>query len=363
MTTLNKKGTEKLNVGETMDRGPVCKGESLWKVITKALYSPSMETIREKCKPCQFSIGTKGGGSQLVMAITLLLEANAGWVVIALDIVNAFKEIERKSVLEVIWDNKEIRRLWYYNMRCKTVVGFVGLGYRPGMVKTPFCCKEGEKQGDMELMPNFCLGIDKVNNMTLSSLKDKGGWLVSRADDTYFLGPPSVAFAEVKEHEERLRSIGLALHYRKMKCYIANLHRDAEYKFLRNAFEIEVVTLTHDNTIRYDIKAYGIPIADLGFINRWLNLKSMKIGENLNEIGELLDLTAISPQEVPSRQCLWLLTLICSPITTFCPHMSLFTSIYTTKREMGRSPHLNGRLASTWKLFSFPPLPKILTLN
>ena len=37
----------------------------------------------------------------------------------------------------------------------------------------------------------------------------------------------------------------------------------------------------------------------------------MKIAENLNEIGELLDPMAICPQEVPSRQCLWLLTLIC----------------------------------------------------
>jgi len=119
---------------------------------------------------------------------------------IALDIVNAFNEIERQSVLEAIWDDEEIRPLWYYNMRCKTVAGFVGLGYRPGMVQPPFCCEEGERQGDMESMPNFCLSIDKVNKMALLLLKDKGVWLVAGADDTYILGPPSVAFAEVEEH-------------------------------------------------------------------------------------------------------------------------------------------------------------------
>ena len=78
-----------------MDCRPVCKGESLQKVITKELYSPFMGKIREKCEPCQFGIGTKGSGSQLVMAITLLLEANPSWVVIALDIINAFNEIEK----------------------------------------------------------------------------------------------------------------------------------------------------------------------------------------------------------------------------------------------------------------------------
>ena len=175
LTALNKKGREELHEGETMDCRPVCKGESLRKVITKALYAPFMEAIREKCDPCQFSIGTKGGGSQLVLAITLLLEANPEWVVVALDIVNTFNESERKLVLESIWEDEDLRPLWYYNMRCKTVAGFVGFWYGPGMVKVLFRSEEGEKQGDMESMANFCLGINKVNKITLASLKEKGG--------------------------------------------------------------------------------------------------------------------------------------------------------------------------------------------
>jgi len=132
---LNKIGTEELNEGETMDCCPVCKGQSLRKVIAKALYSPFMEKIREKCESCLFGIGTKSRGSQLAMAITLLLKSNLVWVAIALDIVNAFNEIEHHSILEAIWDDEEIRPLWYYNMRCKTIAGFVGLGYSPSMVK------------------------------------------------------------------------------------------------------------------------------------------------------------------------------------------------------------------------------------
>ena len=121
------------------------------------------------------------------------------------------------------------------------------------------------------------------------------------ADDTYIHGPPSVAFVEVKEHEERLKTIALALHYGKVKCYIADSHRNAEYNLSRKALEIEEGILTYDNMIHYSIKAYGIPIGDSGFVIRWLSLKSTKIAENLNEIRELLDPTAICPQEVPSR--------------------------------------------------------------
>ncbi len=34
---------------------------------------------------------------------------------------------------------------------------------------------EGEKQGDMEAMLNFCLGINKSNKLTLESIRQKGG--------------------------------------------------------------------------------------------------------------------------------------------------------------------------------------------
>ena len=45
-------------------------------------------------------MGTSGGGSQHIMAITLVLEVNPDWVLIALDISNTFNEIQRYSSLE-----------------------------------------------------------------------------------------------------------------------------------------------------------------------------------------------------------------------------------------------------------------------
>ena len=86
LTALNKKDTADLEINEIMDCRQICKGEAIKKVITKALYKPYMNKIKAGCEPSQFTLGTNGGGSQLIVAITLLLEANPDWVKLALDI-------------------------------------------------------------------------------------------------------------------------------------------------------------------------------------------------------------------------------------------------------------------------------------
>ena len=119
-----------------MDCRPICKGEAIKKVITKALYKPYMNKIKAGCEPSQF--------------------ANPDWVIIALDISNAFNEIQRYSILEELWENIELRPLWYYNFRNMMISGFIGLGYGPFMKAATYQMDEGVKQGDVEAMPNLC---------------------------------------------------------------------------------------------------------------------------------------------------------------------------------------------------------------
>ena len=115
------------------------------------------------------------------------------------------------------------------------ISGFIELGYDPFMKAATYQMDEGVKQGDMEAMPNFCIGINQANKFTHDSLQEKGGVILSGADDTYILGPPQIAFPEVKLHEERLASIGLKLNYSKMKCYIKESKKSEMYHLLREA--------------------------------------------------------------------------------------------------------------------------------
>ena len=70
------------------------------KLLLRKIKSDGKLLIKAGCEPSQFTVGTNGGESQLIMAITLLLEANPDWVIIALDISNAFNAIQRYSILE-----------------------------------------------------------------------------------------------------------------------------------------------------------------------------------------------------------------------------------------------------------------------
>ena len=192
------------------------------------------------------------------------------------------------------------------------ISGFIGLGYGPFMKAATYQMDEGVKQGDMEAMPNFCIGINQANKSTHDSLQEKGGVILSGADDTYILGPPQIAFPEVKLHEERLASIGLKLNYSKMKCYIKESKKSEIYHELREAANIpEGFIEGEDGTTLFGLRAYGVPIGSEIFVTEWLKTKGERIRSNLLEIGNLLDPNRIASRDIPSRQCLWLLTLNC----------------------------------------------------
>jgi len=87
-------------------------------------------------------------------------------------------------------------------------------------------------------MPNFCIDINQANKITHDSLQEKGDVILSGADDTYILGPPEIAFPQIKLHEERLALSGLKLNYSKMKCYIKESKKSKIYQKLREAANI-----------------------------------------------------------------------------------------------------------------------------
>ena len=135
--------------------------------------------------------------------------------------------------------------------------------------------------------------------------------MLTGADDTYLLDPPEIAFPEVKLHEARLRTIGLELSYPKMKCYIADEHHNDAYYQERTSSGIDEGTIKDENGNTLYSLNYSVPIGSDEYISHWLEQKSKKIISNLREISELLDPNAIAPAEIPTRQCLYLLTLIC----------------------------------------------------
>jgi len=100
----------------------------------------------------------------------------------------------------------------------------------------------------------------------------------------YILGQTDVAFPKVELYEERLKLIGLELSYPKMKCFIAEKHRNETYHQAREASGIaEGIIKIENGDIFYGVKAYGVPIGTKEYIAHWLELKSKKIISNLRK--------------------------------------------------------------------------------
>ena len=87
-----------------MDCRPVAKGKSLRKVVTFALLHPFKPVIIDSTAPTQFGWGLRASGTILIFALMLLLDTNPKFVLIRLDIENAFNEVTRKEILDYIYE-------------------------------------------------------------------------------------------------------------------------------------------------------------------------------------------------------------------------------------------------------------------
>ena len=141
-------------------------------------------------------------------------------MIIALDVTNAYNEMQRAAILEVAWKDPKLRELFYYLWKTKMIKGYIGLGSSERMQKADFCSDEGEHQGAVERRFGFCIGFDAANRATHERLVAHGGMIVGGMDDTYISAPPEIAFEILHEHSQRLSEIGLSLNISKTKCYM-----------------------------------------------------------------------------------------------------------------------------------------------
>mgnify|MGYP001307855544 FL=1 len=310
LSAVNKVDPESLAEGQTMDCRPVCKGNSLRKAIIRTLYEPFMKPFEKIGLPCQFGT-SKGGISQFSFTISSYMEAKPDWVVVALDIKNAFNEVTREKVLESLQKYPELRPLLYYNWRESTVKSPILLGSGPSATVADFFSEEGQQQGAVQAGINFNLAIDRPNKITQEKLGEDG-CILGVCDDTTIIGRPEVVFPLIKEHKEELAKIGLELNISKTKCYIHGEYRNEEYHRLREEAGINEGVMGDDNGNElYGLKICSIPFGEEAYKKEWLEQKSGKISQQIATVGEKADPTTFFAEELPGVQCLWLLLSNC----------------------------------------------------
>ena len=143
------------------------------------------------------SVGVKGGLSILVHGMRIALELNPRWVVVKIDIRNAFNECSRAVMLRRLSRLRSLQhwipmlhRLWGPEtmLLVGQLLSELFEGERPGG------SSEGTQQGTPPSAPGFCVSIHNEIVALDKELNEAGGFARFIADDGYATGPPELVF-------------------------------------------------------------------------------------------------------------------------------------------------------------------------
>jgi len=136
----------------------------------------------------QFAIGRASGPQSMTISIQELMVRNPQWILISLDIRNAFNCLSRLIMAKGIADSPLRNSFSYFDM-CYSTAGELKY-HAAGKVYT-ILSKTGPTQGTTEGMQYFCLGH---HQLTCEAAKDyEDVMILSDADDSNILGPADQA--------------------------------------------------------------------------------------------------------------------------------------------------------------------------
>ena len=142
------------------------------------------------------------------------------------------------------------------------------------------------------------------------------GVVTAIMDDSYALGPPAAVFAASDQLSTDLAKVGLALQPAKSCCYTAEAHRSDSWHELRGDVP-EGVLKSGDTAVLVDgrrlhgLSVCNVPVGSPGYVQGYLAQRLAKIKSGFGKASQLLDPGRWPHPEIPARQMLWILTLVC----------------------------------------------------
>ena len=252
------------------DVHPIGIGECLRRAIHHSLIADRKDVLAQHFLPQQVAIGVPSGISLLIFGVRALLDLHPDWVVIKIDIRNAYNEIKRSRVLQRLLHADILRDYAPMFWATHSPTSDVALA-SAGLPVADFCSSEGVQQGDSFASVGFCAGIHPEICCLDAEVGAHGGCAKFDMDDGYVVGPPSVAFAAVQRFSEAISALGLYIRTDKCFCFspAGGLeecdHRPSAFPLGRASFgDIE----------GYGIIVSGIPVGDEAYVQAKLGAKA-----------------------------------------------------------------------------------------
>jgi len=276
---INKKNPKSLRAGQSMEHRPIGIGNTVKRVIEKAIARHWAVDFKEAVGDFQFAIANKAGGTQMSFAVQAILDQRPDFVAVKIDIANAFNEISRTAILDSVWDDPKLRSLYMYVYLTHAPYGHIMMGGPALATRTAFRSEDGGPQGGPLTSVLFALAEKAPHAAANETLKAVDAAGLTYVDDNTTVGPPEVVFGEVlPKLEQDLAARGLTIRPDKSSCYIHKDYRDAHFEELRAAagIPLDEVVLANGETAA-GIIIYGIPHGEDAYITAFLDRKAQAL--------------------------------------------------------------------------------------
>ena len=264
----------------TPDVRPIGVGSCKRRAWLSQLMADHNESLASAFMPQQMAVGVKGGMQKMFTGLKIHTEfpAHKHHVVGAIDISNAYQEIERASLLREVKSHGVWKR--FYKTLWSTLspscrIKHIGVRSDNGVI-----------QGDPISTAMFCAGIHNDVLWADAYLRKVGGFAIFFADDGRFVGPPNHVLFVMKEFERRIQK-RLGLRYNNKKCSIWFLDVASKRDFEMHHPECPYPT-TLDGTV-----VAGVPIGTEQFVKSELKKKIDHVLSETKKIITMLRKTSL----------------------------------------------------------------------
>jgi len=205
---------------------PIAAHEPLRRAVTRALLKDAEEPVLGRLAPLQTAIGVPGGAEAFGLAAGLFAQRHPSWVMLKLDVANAFGTCSRAEALREL-EAAGATLLAFFLRRqlsapSRFAYDFTDEAGRPARLWIDAC--EGADQGDPAGPVVFCASFARALRRIrarLSALPGEAPFAGAYMDDLALVVPPQHVGFPLKEVAAALAEVGLALSGAKSRAWSA----------------------------------------------------------------------------------------------------------------------------------------------
>ena len=252
----------------------------------KAEVVENKEVFVKYLEPEQLAMSVAGGG-KLVFSVRMLAEDRTDFVIVKIDMENAFNAVSRASILEGLEDEPSLQHLaWHAATVLAPAPGLESGGNKWGE------SEEGTTQGDPLSAPYFNVSWHRDVRVLNATLSASGGMAKFGMDDGYAAGPAHVIFSALEKFARDVKS----------RCSLV-WERTKTEVFTWDGVLPEQATpgltragVTVDGVFEPGFLCYGVPVGTQKYVEYMLNRKIEDNAKGAKNVSNVLG---------DERQALW----------------------------------------------------------